>query len=77
MNTELLTIDQVADLYQCSRSRARDHIVKLPGFPAPAQGTTAGRRLWFRRAVVAFMAGEKFQPNQTAPVFRTEPETAC
>lgn len=36
MTEELLTIDDIAALYKCSRVYARDKLVKRPGFPRPS-----------------------------------------
>lgn len=40
MNDEILTIDDIAGMYKVSRERARDTIVKQPGFPELAPGST-------------------------------------
>lgn len=55
MNDELLTIDDIAGLYRCSRRNARDVIVKLIGFPIPAPGSTQRKPLWLRTEVRAFL----------------------
>lgn len=56
--SELLTIDDIAIMWHCTRRHARDILVKLPGFPAPAPGSTLKRPVWLRTKVHAFAAGE-------------------
>ena len=53
---KLLTIDNIADLYQCARSRA-ERIVRDPGFPEPAPGSSPRFRRWREDDVLAFLAG--------------------
>lgn len=55
MSEELLTLDEIAELYRCSRRHARDVIVKLIGFPDIAPGSTARNPLWLRTEVKAFL----------------------
>lgn len=38
--TELITLQEIADLHRCSLRRARDVIVRSPGFPAEAPTST-------------------------------------
>jgi hypothetical protein len=39
---ELLTLDDIAAMYKCSRWHVRDRLVKTPGFPERAPGTSPG-----------------------------------
>lgn len=55
----LLTIDDIAAMWQVSREYARDVLVKLPGFPKPAPGSTRKQPRWLASNVEAFMLGEK------------------
>jgi hypothetical protein len=52
---ELMTIDDIAALYRCSRRHARDVIVKLIGFPELAPGSTRIKHLWLRDEVRDFL----------------------
>lgn len=53
----LLTLDDIANLHQVSVRLARDVIVRLPGFPAPAPTSTPRRRRWLRRDVLGYING--------------------
>lgn len=55
MSEELLTLDEIAELYRCSRRHARDVIVKMVGFPEIAPGSTQRNPLWLRAEVKAFL----------------------
>ena len=53
--SELLTIEDLAELNRCSLRHARDVIVKMPGFPPEAPTSTPRNRLWLRTEVRAFI----------------------
>ena len=55
MTDELLTLDDLASMYRCSRRHARDVVTKLIGFPELAPGSTARNPLWLRVEVRAFV----------------------
>lgn len=55
MTTELLTLQDIADLHRCSLRHVRDVIVKMPGFPSEAPTSTPRNRLWLRSEVRAFI----------------------
>lgn len=55
MNSELMTIEDIADMHKCSREHARDVIVKLPGFPEQAPTSRPRHQLWIRSEVRAFV----------------------
>lgn len=55
MNDEILTIDDIAAMYKVSRERARDTIVKQPGFPDIAPGSTWRLPRWVATEVRAFV----------------------
>lgn len=55
MSDELLTLDDLAAMYRCSRRHARDVITKLVGFPKVAPGSTTRNPLWLRVEVRAFL----------------------
>lgn len=54
-SNELMTIEDIAEMHQCSREHARDMIVKLPGFPAEAPTSRPRHKLWIRSEVRAFV----------------------
>jgi hypothetical protein len=53
--TELLTIEDIAKLYKVTPLKARDFIVRTPGFPDPAPGSTPRVRRWVASEVDAFI----------------------
>lgn len=55
---ELLTLEDIAAMWHCSRRYARDTLTKLPGFPAPAPGSTVKKPVWLRGKVRAFYRGD-------------------
>jgi hypothetical protein len=55
MTIELLTIEDIAALYKVSHYKARDQVVRVPGFPTPAPGSTARSRRWLASDVEAFI----------------------
>lgn len=67
MTDELLTLDDIAQLYRCSRRHARDVITKLVGFPENAPGATRGKPLWLRAEVRGFL-------HRKSTKSRTNPE---
>lgn len=63
MTTDLLTLQDIADMHRCSTRHARDVIVKLPGFPVEAPTSTPRNRLWLAREVRDFIL-RKYQSNR-------------
>ena len=61
MNDELLTIQDIADLFRCNYRTARDVKVKLIGFPKPAPGSSLRIPLWLRADVRDFLRGKTTQ----------------
>lgn len=55
MDTELLDLGDIAELYKCSRRHARDVITKLVGFPEIAPGSTPRNPLWLRAEIRAYL----------------------
>ena len=55
MTDELLTLQDIADLFRCSYTTARDIKVKLIGFPLPSPGSSVRKPLWLRSEVRAFL----------------------
>ena len=55
MADELMTLDDIAALYHCSRRHARDVITKAVGFPEQAPGASPRNPLWIRAEVRAFV----------------------
>jgi MarR-like DNA-binding transcriptional regulator SgrR of sgrS sRNA len=52
--TDLMTVEEIAEMWRCSARHARDCLVKQPGFPAPAPGSGKKHRVWLRSEVRAF-----------------------
>lgn len=52
-----MTLDDIAALYKVSHVKARDFVVKTPGFPDPAPGSTPRVRRWLASDVEAFLRG--------------------
>jgi len=64
--SDLLTIEDIADWHRCDSRRARDVIVRQPGFPVPAPTSTPRKRLWLRNEVRAFLNRKPAQiPHDT------------
>ncbi len=55
---ELLTIDDIAALYKVQRRTARDEVVKSPGFPQHAPGTSWKKPRWLASEVMRFLKNE-------------------
>lgn len=55
---ELLDLDDIAKLYRVSRRHARDVLVKQPGFPRPAPGSSTKIPLWNAEKIRAYIAEE-------------------
>jgi len=51
--SDLLTLDEIAQMHRCTYRHARDVIVKLPGFPREAPTSTPRNRVWVRSEVRA------------------------
>lgn len=64
MTDELLTIDDIAAMYRCSRRHARDVITKLVGFPEFAPGSTQRHPLWLRKEVREFLHRKRTEPRK-------------
>lgn len=58
---ELVGLDDIAELYGCSRWKARDHIVKSPGFPNIVPGSSWKQPRWLASDVRRFLRGETQQ----------------
>lgn len=55
MTDELMTLDDIAELYRCTRRHARDTITKLVGFPDKVPGSSQRIPLWLKADVLAFL----------------------
>lgn len=66
MTDELLTIDDIAALYKLDRKQARDSVVKTPGFPAFAPGTTWRKPRWLASDVRRFLRGQSYKSRTSA-----------
>ena len=69
MSDELMTIQDIADLFRCNYRTARDVKVKLVGFPQPAPGSSLRIPLWLRSEVRAFLH-RKPEKTRTNPAFK-------
>lgn len=58
-DSPLMSLDDIAALHRCSLRRARDVIVRSPGFPAEAPTSTPRVRLWVREEVMAYLKRHK------------------
>lgn len=67
---ELLDLDDIAKLYRVSRRHARDVLVKQPGFPKQAPGTSSKIPLWHADKIRAYIAEE------SAGIPHNEPQAA-
>ncbi len=54
---ELVSVDDIAAMWKCERDYARDVLVKLEGFPAPAPGSTRKFQRWRKTEVLEFISG--------------------
>lgn len=53
-----LNLDDIALLWRCSRRRARDVVVKAPGFPARAPGSSWRHPVWLDEDVTNYLRGQ-------------------
>lgn len=65
--TDLMTIEDIAEMHRCSVRHARDVIVKMEGFPREAPTSTPRNRLWVRREVRAFINRKPAQIPHIVP----------
>lgn len=49
-----MTLQDIATMWKCSVRHARDVVVKQPGFPPTAPGSTTKHRVWLRKEVRDF-----------------------
>lgn len=64
---DLLTLEDIAGMHRCDVRRARDVIVKLPGFPSEAPTSTQRKRLWLRSEVRAYINRKPAQIPHSMP----------
>lgn len=62
---KLYSLDDIAKLYRVSRRHARDVLVKQPGFPPQAPGTSSKIPLWLEDDLEDYL-------NRRAPGTRQE-----
>lgn len=56
MMSDLMNLEDIAEMHHCSMRHARDVVVKIPGFPEEAPTSTPRNRLWLRGEVMAFVS---------------------
>ena len=59
MGDELMTIQDIADLYHCAYTTARDCKVKVIGFPQRVRGSSSRRPLWLRKEIAEFLSSKE------------------
>jgi hypothetical protein len=62
--SDLLTLEDIADLWKVPREYAQRRLVKLPEFPDPAPGSTRKNQRWRAADVYGFLRGEN-SPAET------------
>jgi len=55
---DLLTTQDIADLYRVSYTHARDVLTKHKGFPRPIPASSKKKPLWLKDTIEAFIRGE-------------------
>lgn len=53
-----LNLDDIALLWNCSRRRARDVVVKAPDFPPRARGSSWRYPVWLEEDVANYLCGQ-------------------
>jgi hypothetical protein len=56
---DLMTLEDVADLWKVKREYAQRYLVKRPEFPEPAPGSTRKNPRWRAEDVRAFIQGSE------------------
>lgn len=56
---ELADLDDIAALCKCTRSYARDKLVKRAGFPRPSLSLSQKMRRWLRADVESWMESQR------------------
>lgn len=67
MTDDLMSLEDIAAMHRCSVRRARDVIVKTPGFPPEAPTSTPYHRLWLRSEVRAFLHRKSPRATHASP----------
>jgi hypothetical protein len=57
--SDLLTLDDLAELWKVSREYAQRYLVKRPEFPEPAPGSTRKKPRWRSNDVRTFIGGQE------------------
>lgn len=66
--SDLITLQDIADMHHCSLRHARDVIVRKPGFPEESPTSTPRNRLWVRAEVRAFVTRARVRRAAAAPI---------
>lgn len=65
--TPLLNIDDIAALWGVTRRHARDILVKTPGFPQEAPGSSVRQKRWAKDDVYAYIHRKPAQNPREIP----------
>ena len=57
MTNDLLTLENIAEIYRVTYRTARDVVTKRRGFPKPVPGSTKKKPLWLRETIEAYVRG--------------------
>lgn len=57
--SELLDLDDIAQRWKVEREYARRYLVKRPGFPDPAPGSTRKNQRWRASDIEHFIEGQE------------------
>ena len=58
LHQELVSLTDIAVMYRVTRRYARDFLVKKPGFPKPAEGSTRKNPVWLEASLREYMSGK-------------------
>ena len=73
MSEDLLTTEDIAELYRCSYRHARDVITKQVGFPSIAPGSTTRNPLYLRTEVRSYLH-RKPTKSRVNPEYAHDPQ---
>lgn len=68
MNDEILTIDDIAEMYKVKRTYARDKVVSRPDFPRPSLALSQKMKRWNREDVERWLLEQQKKQRRGALV---------